>query len=140
MPSQRIIDHAIKASYHSTCEHKLAAILYKGGAVLRVVCNCSKTMGYRKRYFFHGEPTRHAEMNAIHMIPRDVLAKCSLVVVRVDRNGELKSAKPCKACALSLRDAGVKKVHYSSYSGEILKLHFNELDHEYTKERYQDFQ
>ena len=140
MPSATIIKKAIQACKKSSCEHTLAAVLYKGGAVIRVACNENKTLGYRKKYFSHGEPSRHAEMNVIHGIPRDVINRCSLLVVRIDKKGNLKSAKPCLACVNVLHDSGIKKVFYSSYSGEIIKLDFDELvKGNYSKEHFDKF-
>jgi hypothetical protein len=140
MPSKTIIKYAKNACKKSDCEHSLAAVLYKGGAVIRVACNENKTIAYRKKYFQHGEPSRHAEMNVIHSIPRDVITKCSLLVVRINKKGNLTSAKPCIACASALNDAGIKKVYYSSYTGEIIKLNFSELsDGKYVKENYLNY-
>ena len=140
MPSKTIIKYAMDACKKSSCEYQLAAVLYKSSAVIRVVYNENKTLGYRKKYFSHGEPSRHAELSALHNMPKDVTAKCSLLVVRVNRLGELKSAKPCIACAQALKNAGVKKVYYSSYSGEILKLDFNELSSgNYSKEQCDNY-
>jgi hypothetical protein len=127
VPSKTIINAAKKACSKSCCEHTLGAVLYKGGGILRICCNVNKHMSYRRKYFEHGFPTRHAEMNVIHQIPRDVLEKCSVMVIRLNKKGEIKSAKPCIACALSLYHSGVKHVYYSSYSGEILKLDYREL-------------
>lgn len=135
MPSKYIIRRTIAACKKSSCEQTVAAALYKGGSVIRVCPNENKTISYRKKYFFHGEPSRHAEMNAIHGIPRDVISKCSLLVIRIDKNHNLKSAKPCIACAKALLDSGIKKVYYSSYSGHILKLDLKEVSTgNYTKE------
>ena len=140
MPSKAILKYAIDACKTSSCEHQLAAVLYKGGSVIRITPNDSKTISYRKKYFFHGEPSRHAEMNVIHGIPRDVIAKCSLLVVRIDKSGNLKSAKPCLACVNALYDAGIRKVFYSSYSTEIVKLDFKELiNGQYVKENHDEF-
>lgn len=140
MPSKQIIKQAFQACKNSNCEHTLAAVLYKGGSSIRVCPNNNKHIAYRKKYFAHGEPSRHAEMNAIHGVPRDVVSKCSLIVVRLDKNNVLRSAKPCLACATALFDSGIKKVYYSSYSGEILKLDFNELIYgNYCKEYYLDY-
>jgi tRNA(Arg) A34 adenosine deaminase TadA len=137
MPSLSIIKKAKNACLKSSCEYTLAAVLYKGGAVIRVACNENKTISYRKKYFSHGEPSRHAEMNVIHGIPRDVISKCSLLVVRLDKKGNMKSAKPCIACAYALYDSGIKKVFYSNYSGEIMKLDFSELvNGNYSKEHF----
>jgi tRNA(Arg) A34 adenosine deaminase TadA len=140
MPSKTIVRYAKNACKKSSCEHSLAAVLYKGGAVIRVACNENKTLAYRKKYFSHGEPSRHAEMNVIHGIPRDVITKCSMLVVRLNKKNELSSAKPCIACASALYDAGIKKVYYTSYTGEILKLDFNELSEgKYVKENYLNY-
>lgn len=122
-----IVRQALRACKRSECEFMLAAVLYKGGSIIRVCTNQNKTIRYRTKYFYHGEPSRHAEINAIHNIPPDVIQKCSLLVVRINKQGEVVSAKPCMACANILKDSGIKKVHYSSYNGEILKLNFNEI-------------
>ena len=135
MPSKTIINRAINACKKSKCDHTLAAVLYKGGSVLRVACNDNKTLQYRKRYFAHGEPSRHAEMNVLHGMPRDVIVGCSMLVVRINKRNQIMSAKPCHACAMALYDSGVRRVYYSSYSGEILKLDFGELlNGNYSKE------
>ncbi len=140
MPNKKIIRHAFNACRKSECEHQLAAVLYKGGAVIRIATNNIKTMQYRKKYFSHKEPSRHAEMNAIHGIPRDVIERCSLLVVRLDRKNRIKSAKPCEACAKALYDAGIKKVYYTSYSGDILKLNFDDVYYDqYKKEDYRKY-
>lgn len=140
MPSKSIIQYAKNACKKSSCEHMLAAVLYKGGAVIRVACNENKPLSYRKKYFVHGEPSRHAEMNVIHGIPRDVISECNLLVVRMSKKGELRSAKPCLACARALYNAGIKRVFYSSYSGDIVRLNFNELiEGCYSKEYFYNF-
>jgi cytidine deaminase len=137
MPSKLIIKSAMIACKKSSCEHTLAAVLFKGGSIIRACPNENKALAYRKKYFEHGEPSRHAEMNAIHGIPRDVISKCSLLVIRLDKKNQLKSAKPCRACAKALYDSGIKKVFYSSYSGEIVKLDLNEIvNGNYTKELF----
>jgi tRNA(Arg) A34 adenosine deaminase TadA len=141
MPSKRIVEFAINGCKKSLCEHKIAAVLYKGGSVIRIACNNKKTIQYRKKYFAHGTPSRHAELNVIHSIPKDVLSQCSMLVIRVDNKGALQSAKPCEACAWSIYNSGMKKVFYSSYSGEIIKLNFDELiNGKYTKEYFGDYQ
>lgn len=140
MPNKTIIQYAINACKKSTCEHRVSAIIYRGGSVIRVKHNENKTIGYRRKYFAHGDPTRHAEMSCMHGMPKDVMAKCSMLVLRIDKKGELKSAKPCLACVRALYDSGIKKVYYSSYSGEIIKLDFNELlSGNYKKEYHVDF-
>lgn len=141
MPSKVIFNRALNACKSNSCEYKVAAVLYKGGSVIRIAQNNEKYIQYRRRYFEHGEPTRHAEINAIHSIPRDVIAGCSMLVLRLDSKNRIRSAKPCLACAKSLFDSGIKRVFYSSYSGEILKLDFSELINDnYNKEFFCDYE
>ncbi len=45
----------------------------------------------------------------------------SVTVLRFNRDGELKMAKPCKHCAKALELAGVSKVYYSGYDSQIHK-------------------
>lgn len=140
MPNSTIIKQAFNACAHQDHDMQLAAVLFKGGSVLRIATNSKKYIRYRKKFFSHGEPSRHAELSAIHAIPRDVLNGCSLLVVRLDRKGNIKSAKPCSACAKSLYDAGVKKVWHTTYSGEIVKFNFQELlDGNYEKESFRNY-
>ena len=141
MPSKRIIESVIKACDKSDCEHKMAACLYKGGSILRISNNQIKTIQYRKKYFSHATPTRHAEINCIHGVPRDVIARCSMLVIRIGNNKELRSAKPCLACVNAIYDSGIRKVYYSSYSGKIEKLNFEDLLLGiYKKEIFKNFQ
>lgn len=135
MPSEAIFKYALEQCSKSQCDHKLSAVLYKGGAIIRCAYNTLQTINYRKGYFTHGEPSRHAEMNALHGVDRKVINGSSMLVVRLDKNGNLKSAKPCYACGRALYDAGVRKVFYTSYNGTIKKLNFSEyLNGTYEKE------
>lgn len=140
MPSKEIIKRAIKVCQENPGEYKMVAILYKGGSIIRIAQNNDKYIQYRRKYFDHGEPSRHAEMNAIHSMPRDVISGCSMLVMRLDSKDRIKSAKPCLACAKALCDSGIKKVFYSSYSGKILKLDFKNVHNKaYVKEHFCDF-
>jgi len=125
--TKNIIRVAIRAAKESSGDFKLSAVLYKGGSVLRVIGNSPKSIGYRRGLFKY-EPTRHAEINALHNMPRDVLKECNMLVVRVDANGNLTSAKPCRACLMALKKAEISKVAYSNYNGEIVKINPSLID------------
>ncbi len=45
----------------------------------------------------------------------------SVTVLRFNRDGELKMSKPCIHCAKALKLAGVDKVYYSGYDGQIYR-------------------
>jgi tRNA(Arg) A34 adenosine deaminase TadA len=121
MPAKNILNTAIKYALQSEEDYRVAAVLYKGGAILRCAANSIKFIGYRKN-IFPFEPTRHAEVSVIHNMPRDVSAKCSLLVVRVSKEGTLVSAKPCKACFEAIQQACISKLYYSNYEGDIIKI------------------
>lgn len=119
--SNKILNTVIKMAKTSDHDYKLSAALYKGGSILRIATNNSKYMGYR-RDVFEFEPTRHAECNCMHGIPRDVLEKCNMLVVRVNCRGELASAKPCRSCMQAIKAAGITKLLYTNYMGELEKI------------------
>jgi tRNA(Arg) A34 adenosine deaminase TadA len=121
MPALNIVNFAIKTAKQSKEDFRLAAVLFKGGAILRGAANSGKSIGYR-RGIFPFEPTRHSEIAVIHNVPRDILKKCGVLIVRVDKNNQLTSARPCRACMLAFQQANMSKVYYSNYQGKIDKI------------------
>jgi tRNA(Arg) A34 adenosine deaminase TadA len=135
MSTKNIIKIAITTAKGSCNEFKFSAVLYRGGSILKVAKNSSKSIGYRWDLFEY-EPTRHAEINVLHNIPRDVLKECGILVVRVDAMGNLTSAKPCRACLRAIQLSEISKLHFSTYSGEIEKVNPLMIDiDEWNKER-----
>ena len=134
MVNKRVLKLAIEAAKSSEEEFKVGAVLYKGGSIIRIEPNSKSYLGYRKKYFAHKYPTRHAELSAIHQVPRDILENCSILVIRVGKRGDLTCARPCPACYRVLIESGIKSIYYSDYNGEILKLDKNLPFETYTKE------
>lgn len=66
----------------------------------------------------------HAEMSVL--IPYMMIPKCDdaeLYVTRMDRNGLPAMCKPCPACELAIREAGIKRVFYTTPTGvEVLNV------------------
>jgi tRNA(Arg) A34 adenosine deaminase TadA len=110
-------------------DFKIAAVVFKGGSIIRGSINTEKFIGYRKN-IFEFIPTRHAEIMCLHNMPKSKLEGCSMIVVRVNRanNGVLSAAKPCKACMTAIKSAGIKKVYYSDYDGTIKKITPSKVD------------
>lgn len=78
---------------------------------------------------------RHAEMEAIMRLPprknKNNRKPITIVVIRVDKRGELKNSRPCGKCidAMSiLRGYKVKKVYYSTEVGEIRMERLSSLE------------
>lgn len=59
-------------------------------------------------------PSAHAEARLVKKLGKDADL---VVVVRVTKNGALAMAKPCKKCALALKNYRVKKVFYTTENG-----------------------
>src|SRR6266700_3238613 len=86
-----------KKSRHN--QHKLVALIIKGGNILSVGWNMVTT---------------HAEKAAIeHAWRQGDLANTSMFVIRFRKSGTLGMALPCKNCQLAIQAAGIKKVSYS---------------------------
>lgn len=134
MPAKNIINAAIKAAKMSDNEYKMAAVLFKGGAIIRIATNSTKTIQYRKK-FFKFDPTRHCEMAVMHNVPRDIIKECSIFIVRINNHNQLASGKPCSACIAALKEAGVSKAYFTNYLGGIDKINPQNVDIElWTKE------
>jgi deoxycytidylate deaminase len=94
----------------------LAAILYRNRRVIKIGTNSSKTHPKFVRVYKNGEEGHqlHAEMSILRFAkPGD-----KMTVMRFDAKGELTMAKPCKHCESFLREAGIKEVTYSDWSGD----------------------
>lgn len=63
-------------------------------------------------------PTPHAHAEA-RVLRKAGLAPDVVLVVRLDRNGNLALAKPCPACETRLRNSRVSEVWYSTSEGMV---------------------
>lgn len=98
MKCSNIKERLIRKAMKSWCEFKIAAIgLSARGETLAIACN-------RPRFLRQGGGV-HAEMAVMLSAPRNLR---TIVIVRVNKKGELLPVKPCKACARKARDRGVK--------------------------------
>ena len=46
--------------------------------------------------------------------------KHEIIVVRIDRNGLIKSARPCRDCLSAIKTHGIKKCHYTTDDGSLV--------------------
>ena len=94
---------------------KLAALIVKGGSVI--------STGLSKR---RNDPlnvpggencSEHAEAAALRRARKSNLSGATAYIARIGRDGEPKLAKPCSECEQALRDAGIKKIVYTTEEG-----------------------
>ena len=61
----------------------------------------------------------HAEISALVRSQREVH---TLIVMRLNKAGQIALAKPCPLCQMAIRDAGIKKTYYTNNANEIVLL------------------
>ena len=63
----------------------------------------------------------HAEQHAIMRVPnKELLNGASLLVIRINRNGKLTNARPCKNCMRTINYFKISNIYYSNENGEIV--------------------
>jgi deoxycytidylate deaminase len=109
------IKEASKSNHH---QHRMAAVLIKGGNILAIS---------------HNSGFLHTEHGCLNRAWRGGTDDATMVVIRVRRNGTLGMARPCALCTQRLVRAGVKEVIYSNSSGELeamkLSSMYNEVEY-----------
>lgn len=89
--------------------HRHACALVLGGKIVAMGINT------------YVRNSKHAEINAIeNFIKREkekLLKRCILIVIRLGRDGEVQSSKPCSTCVPIIKQYGIKRVFYSVQRG-----------------------
>ena len=69
-------------------------------------------------------PTRHAEIDLLRKLWGNhyIDGRTKVVVIRLDKNGNLLNSKPCKSCRHILDAIGITKIWYSCEGGMIRRL------------------
>lgn len=126
IPSSRDLRHIARALEASTASDvprtKLGAIIAHGNRVVGQGCNITKTHPEQDRYnnlVGNKRPRAqlHAEMSAILRVGLDNCEGATIYVGRFDKRGRLAEARPCRACALAIRGAGIKRAVYTTADG-----------------------
>ena len=101
--------------------YHVAAILRRKGDVIKIGENTDKTHPRFKRQYSDGTwgSHMHAEMNVLRFArPGD-----EIEVMRFSKcSHELTMAKPCELCMQAMKDAGIKRVKYTDWSGKWVTL------------------
>lgn len=81
----------------------------------------NKVIYYGVNRYIRKYNTIHAELNIFERLKKNIKRKgTDIIVIRVDKNGELKNSRPCNHCIHSLRKLGIRKVFYSNEHGYIV--------------------
>lgn len=95
-------------------KHQLGVVIVKKDRIISLGINKYKT---------HPRSTHpfkfiHAEYDAIISCKED-LKNSVAYIYRETKNGNIALSRPCEHCMKALRDAGVKKICFSTYTGYI---------------------
>jgi deoxycytidylate deaminase len=123
---RRYILHALNVSKLSTYRRvKIGAVLVDGNYIVSRAANMDWPHPAQYKYNIKSnrppsEHKIHAEIHALVRSKTHDLTGSTAYIARLDRNGAMAMCRPCKACALALRDAGVQTIVYTTPKG-ILK-------------------
>ena len=124
-PKKSILDLAVNMAMRSEYDHRLGAVIFRSKKILSVGFN-QVHVQRRKLHpkFVNYRYNLHAEASSI-LNARCDLKGCEIVVVRINRKGELRLAKSCDNCLNYLEYVQMKRVWYSTGIGnefEVIKL------------------
>lgn len=113
------IDKVVDYAKHSEAKFRHAAIcLDKRGQIVSYATNSHKThplqAEYAKRSGKSQKVSLHAEIAALIRARTDIE---TVVVARINKNGDLRCSKPCPVCQLALDEASVNEVWFSTDQG-----------------------
>lgn len=94
-----------------------ASILVLGNRILSTGWNQSKTHPMAFRFNSEGRwslcSEKHVILRSALKYDEKTLNKCTLVVARFDKQGELRPSEPCDGCKKLIEHFGIKKVYWS---------------------------
>lgn len=115
----RIINKAIKyLNSRPPQKYKICAIILdKKGHILSKGFNSFSKTSPRQAYYAEKYGNKHkifihAELDAICKL-KYTDEPYSIYIVRVNNQGKTSLAKPCKICAMAIKDAGIKEVYHT---------------------------
>jgi hypothetical protein len=108
-------EYAARAATMMSTNLHIAFLYGRGGILLGMSTN---RIGSRSRGAGFSTYTIHAERNVLRMVGDvSLLRGATLVVVRVNKRGQLLNSEPCHECQCHLRkamrDYGLRRVYYS---------------------------
>lgn len=109
----KFFDIAKSISKHSDHpHHKLGAVISKGNRVISLGFNKNKTHTRSN----HNWKRLHAEISAIIKAKQDI-TNCYIYIYRETKDGQIAMARPCCSCMQAIKEAGIKKIFYTSSEG-----------------------
>lgn len=105
----------------------MEAYFRQDGIRLGHVCEGITSRGSPRCFFKILKFSLHAEVHALVNRSKNSVAGSDLYVVRLTETG-LAASQPCQGCIETLREFGVKNIHYSTREGVVVHFILS-LDH-----------
>jgi deoxycytidylate deaminase len=117
---KRYITKALEASLMSDYHRiKIGAVIVDGNYIVASASNTRRS--HPRQAQFNSRAKRlaihsclHAEVHALIRSGRYDLSGTELYVGRFDRTGKFGNCKPCLACQMAIKDAGINVVYYTT--------------------------
>lgn len=109
----KFLKQAVEEAQKSEHKQKIGAIIFDKSKIISKGYNHpQRSIRHLKKKFQKWSGTVHAEVDAIIKAKTD-LKNLSLLVVRINKNNQLRMAKPCQHCMMYIEYVGIKKIYYS---------------------------
>ena len=121
----RLIELASKIALGSGHPHfHHGALLVKSGKVLNWSSNYPQFNSFAAKFFYPREhASLHAEIGCLLGMNRQSTEGADILVIRIKKQGQLGTSKPCGMCINAAKFCGIKRIFYSTDSGlEVLGL------------------
>jgi len=117
---KRYITKALEVSLSSDFHRiKIGAVIVDGNYIVSAASNTQRS--HPRQAQLNKRVARvatrsclHAEVHALVRSGRRDLSGAELYVARYDRNGRFGNCKPCAACQMAIKDAGIHTVYYTT--------------------------
>lgn len=111
-------EHFEAKTFHTT-------FIVRKGRIQKIGINSPKTHPRNLLYHYIGKEGKdirtmigvHSEMSAIIKYGQSDCSDCVFVNVRINKNGDVAIAAPCKGCQHALRQVGYRQLYYTTSSG-----------------------
>lgn len=103
----------------SSQRYRHGAVIIKGGSVIGTGYNKGRNNpNYISPEHIKSDGSYHAEEVAIKNAGESIQG-ATIYVARINKTGQDRDSRPCKKCMAVIKDAGIKKVIYTTNSGRI---------------------
>lgn len=116
-----IVKIAIKEAKKSNHKHRHGCVVFKGSKIISTGFNEIRYCWKLDKKYKKWVNSLHAEQKTI-IFSEASLKRCSILVVRINKNNEMLNSKPCRICMGMIKDVGISKIYYSDCDGNIQKI------------------